>query len=63
MTNTATSRDIGAIVAAVQTSSFDESLAIESSWAWVLVVAAAIVVLVSLLIPRMVTRTARVETF
>jgi hypothetical protein len=53
---------IGAFVAAVQPGSFDESLAIESSFAWLLVVAAAVVVLVSLLVPRIITRTARVES-
>lgn len=54
---------IGAFVAAVQVESFDRSLAIESSLAWLLVVAALIVVVASVLVPRMVTTTAHVESF
>lgn len=54
---------IGAFVAAVQVESFDKSLAIESSLAWLLVVAALIVVAASVLVPRMVTTTAHVESF
>ena len=52
---------IAAFVAAVQTESFDDSLAIESSMAWLLVVIAAVVVAASLLIPRMWTSSARTE--
>jgi hypothetical protein len=52
---------VGGVVGAVQTESFDESLALESGHAWLMVIAAVIVVLVSLLVPRMVTRTDRVE--
>jgi hypothetical protein len=52
---------IGAFVGAVQSDSFSESLALEKGLAWLAVVAAVIVVLASLLIPRMVTRTDRVE--
>ena len=52
---------VGAVVGAVQTDSFERSLALESSLAWLAVVAAVLVVLVSLLVPRMVTRTNRVE--
>ena len=52
---------VGAFVGAVQTDSFERSLALESSLAWLAVLAAVIVVLVSLLVPRMVTRTNRVE--
>ncbi|MBI5088382.1 MAG: hypothetical protein HZB15_05835 [Actinobacteria bacterium] len=52
---------VGGFVGAVQTDSFRDSLALESSLAWLAVVAAILVVLVSLLIPRMVTRTDRVE--
>ncbi len=53
---------VGAFVGAVQTKSFRRSLALESGLAWLAVVAAVIVVLVSLLVPRLVTRTARVES-
>lgn len=52
---------IGAFVAAVQTSTFVDSLAIESSFAWLLVFLAAAVVLVSLLMPRVATRRAHIE--
>jgi hypothetical protein len=52
---------VAAFVAAVQTESFDDSLAIESSFAWLLVLAAIVVVAASLLIPRMWTRTAHAE--
>jgi hypothetical protein len=54
---------IGAIVGAVQTSSFRHSLALESGFAWLLAVAAAVVVLVSLLLPRMSTHTTRVDAY
>lgn len=47
---------IGAFVGAVQTKSFKNSLALEASFAWVAVVAAAIVVLASVLIPRYAKR-------
>jgi len=53
---------VGGIVGAVQTDSFRRSLALESGLAWLVVVAAAVVVLVSLLVPRMDTSTARVES-
>jgi hypothetical protein len=52
---------VGAFVGAVQTDSFERSLALESGLAWLAVLAAVLVVLVSLLVPRMVTRTNRVE--
>ena len=52
---------VAGVVGAVQTDSFVGSLALESGFAWLAVFAAVIVVLVSLLIPRMVTRTDRVE--
>jgi hypothetical protein len=52
---------VGGFVGAVQAESFDESLALESGLAWLAVISAIIVVLVSLLVPRMVTRTDRVE--
>jgi uncharacterized membrane protein HdeD (DUF308 family) len=51
---------IGGIVGAVQTDSFRRSLALESGWAWITVAAAALVVVVSLLLPRMWTRRTRV---
>ena len=52
---------VAAFVAAVQTESFADSLAVESSFAWLLVIAAIVVVAASLLIPRMWTRTAHAE--
>jgi len=52
---------VGGIVGAVQTHSFRRSLALQSGWAWVCVAAAAVVVLVSLLMPRVATRNTRVE--
>jgi len=54
---------IGGVVGAVQTDSFRESLALESGLAWLAVVAAAIVVAVSFLVPRKVTRVDRVENY
>jgi len=54
---------IGAIVGAVQTASFRHSLALESGLAWLLAVAAAVTVLVSLLLPRMSTQTTRVDAY
>lgn len=53
---------VAGVVGAVQTESFDRSLALESGLAWLCVVAAAIVVLVSLMVPRVVTRTSQVES-
>jgi len=52
---------VGGIVGAVQTDSFRRSLALESGWAWICVVAAAVVVLASLLMPRMWTHRTHVE--
>ena len=43
---------IGSFVGAVQTKSFTKSLALESSMAWLAVVAAVVVVLAALLLPR-----------
>ncbi len=43
---------IGAFVGAVQTESFQESLALESGMAWLMVIAAIVVVLAALLMPR-----------
>jgi len=53
---------VGGIVGAVQSESFDRSLALESGLAWLAVISGVIVVLVRLLVPRMVTRTDRVES-
>lgn len=53
---------VGAIVGAVQNVSFRRSLALQAGLAWLGVVAAAVVVLVSLLMPRIATRTSRVES-
>jgi len=53
---------VGGVVGAVQAESFDRSLALESGLAWLAVISAVIVVLVSMLVPRMVTRTDRVES-
>jgi hypothetical protein len=52
---------VGGIVGAVQTDSFRRSLALQSGLAWIAVVAAAVVVAVSLLMPRVATRNTRVE--
>jgi len=54
---------VGAIVGAAQTDSFRNSLALQSGLAWLAAVAAAIVVLASLLVPRMSTATTRVESY
>lgn len=43
---------IGAFVGAVQTDSFKKSLALESSMAWLVVIAAVVVVLSAMLLPR-----------
>ena len=43
---------IGAFVGAVQTDSFKKSLALESGWAWLMVLAAVVVVLSALVMPR-----------
>jgi hypothetical protein len=53
---------IGGIVGAAQTVSFRRSLAIQPGFAWLCVFAAAVVVLVSLLLPRIATHTSRVES-
>jgi len=52
---------IAGFVGAVQTSSFDENLALESSLAWLAVVAGAIVVLAALLMPRFAKQSTVVE--
>ena len=50
---------IGAFVGAVQAESFKRTLALESSYAWWLVVAAIVILVVSAIVPRvLVTRTA-----
>jgi len=48
---------IGSLIGALQTDSFDRSLALESGLAWLAVIAAIVVVLASFLVPRVVTRT------
>ena len=53
---------IGAFVGAVQTSSFRRSLALESGFAWLVVVGAVVVVLSSLLIPRYTKRSTVVHS-
>jgi hypothetical protein len=47
---------IGSLIGALQTASFDRSLALESGLAWLAVIAAVVVVLASFLVPRVVTR-------
>lgn len=53
---------IGGVVGAVQTDSFQRSLALESGFAWIAVMVATVVVLVSLLMPRMARISTRVES-
>ena len=53
---------VGGIVGAVQTKSFHKTLALQSGLAWLMVVAALVIVLVSLLVPRVSTRTTRLES-
>ena len=47
---------VGALIGALQTDSFDRSLALESGFAWLAVIAAIVVVMASFLVPRVVTR-------
>jgi len=47
---------IGALIGALQTDSFDRSLALESGFAWLAVIGAIVVVMASFLVPRVVTR-------
>ncbi len=53
---------VGGIVGAVQTDSFRRSLALESGMAWLAVITGAVIVLVSLLMPRVVRTSTRVES-
>ena len=53
---------IGGVVGAVQTDSFRRSLDLESGLAWIAVATGAVVVLVSLLMPRMLRTSTRVES-
>jgi len=53
---------VAGIVGAVQSESFRNSLALQSGLAWIAVIAAVVVVLVSLVIPRLATQTTRIET-
>jgi hypothetical protein len=52
---------IGAFVGAVQTDSFRKNLALESGFAWVMVLSAVVVVLAALLLPRYVQRSMTVH--
>ncbi len=52
---------IGGFVGAVQTESFDKSLALESSMAWLAVAAAVVVVLSALMMPRYARNSTTVE--
>ena len=52
---------IGGFVGAVQSESFDKSLALESSMAWLLVAAAVVVVLSALMMPRYARNSTTVE--
>ncbi len=54
---------VGGVVGAVQTDSFRRSLALQSGLAWLAVIAAAIVVVASLLVPRMTTSRTRVDSY
>ena len=47
---------IGALIGALQTDSFERSLALESGFAWLAVIGAIVVVMASFLVPRVVTR-------
>jgi hypothetical protein len=51
---------VAGFVGAVQTKSFDTALALESSMAWLAVVAGAIVVLAALLLPRFAKRSSTI---
>jgi hypothetical protein len=53
---------IAGFVGAVQTESFKEDLALESSMAWLAVVAGLAIVLTTLLVPRVVRHTETIET-
>lgn len=52
---------IGGFVGAVQAKSFDESLALESSMAWLAVLAAVVVVLTALMLPRFARNSTTIE--
>jgi hypothetical protein len=52
---------IGGFIGAVQTDSFVEALALESSHAWIVAIAGAVVVASALLMPRYLTRTTEVR--
>lgn len=52
---------IGAFVGALQTKSFEKSLALESSFAWLVVLGSIAVLLSALLLPRYITRTRTVR--
>lgn len=52
---------IGAFVGALQTKSFEKSLALESSFAWLVVIGSIVVLLSALLLPRYITRSRTVR--
>lgn len=52
---------IGGFVGAVQAKSFDKSLALESSMAWIAVIVAVVIVLAALLLPRYARRSTTIE--
>lgn len=54
---------VAAFVGAVQTESFRHSLALESSMAWLIVVASAVVVLAALMMPRFARQSTVIERF
>lgn len=53
---------VGAFVGAVQTETFRDSLALESSFAWLCVAAAAAVVIAALALPRYTARSTHIES-
>jgi hypothetical protein len=52
---------VAAFVGAVQAESFRESLALESGWAWLLVIIAVVVVISALMLPRYIRRSTLVS--
>lgn len=54
---------IGGFIGAVQTESFATNLALESSMAWIVAIAGAVVVAAALLMPRYVSRTTDVRAY
>lgn len=52
---------VGGVVGVAQYQSFADSLALERGWAWVVLIAGAVVALAALLLPRMARRTTSVQ--